>query len=185
MGMMSWLLKRISDYIRLGIFAAGILIGVQAPAFVDQYEKRVDAHLIEAKEILNGFQNTANRYFEGDIQRLITHYRNSQDKVFEDDANNIEFIVNRVETLKKQQQALSTNFLNQVRYLTLSADKELAFETFDNYSYVVPLNSQALISGAVIAVIFLLISDFFAFLTKRSVRRLKSNKTPQDLHSKH
>jgi len=72
----------VRDYLRLILFAAGLLTGVQVPAFVDQYQKRLDAHMLEAKQSLSGFQQTADRYFAGDVQPLITHYRNNQDKVF-------------------------------------------------------------------------------------------------------
>lgn len=175
--MMSWLFKLIGDYFRLSIFAVGILLGVQIPAFVDQYEKRVDAHLVEAQEILKGFQITANRYFDGSVTRLIAHYRNSQDRVFKDDADNIEFIVNRVSHLENQQQSLATDFFNQVRYLALSADKALTAETFEQYSYVVPLSVNALVSGALMAVVFVVFLDLFNLCCARCYRRIATNKS--------
>lgn len=174
MGMMSWLLRLFGDYFRLAIFASGILLGVQIPGFIDQYEKRVDAHLIEAKEALFGFQNTADRYFNGDLHKLISHYRKSQDKVFVDDANNIEFIANRVEILQHYQQSLSADFVGQVKYLIFSGDRDLAKETLDSYSYVVPLQAQSIISGTLIAIAFIFIVDFLGFLGKRGYRRLKT-----------
>jgi hypothetical protein len=46
-------------YLRLVLFALGLLIGVQAPGFVDQYSKRVSAHYIEVTKNFAGFQRTA------------------------------------------------------------------------------------------------------------------------------
>ena len=63
----------ISDYVRLLSFALGLLLGIQVPAFVDQYAKRVDAHWREARTNLGEFQLDADRYFNGDMQRLISH----------------------------------------------------------------------------------------------------------------
>lgn len=44
------------SYLRLVLFAAGLLIGVQVPGFINDYAKRVEAHLIEAQNGLRGFQ---------------------------------------------------------------------------------------------------------------------------------
>ena len=42
------------SYLRLVLFAAGLLIGVQVPGFINDYAKRVEAHLIEAQAGLSG-----------------------------------------------------------------------------------------------------------------------------------
>ena len=42
-------------YLRLVVFALGLLVGVQVPGFVDQYAKRVSAHYIEASKNFAGF----------------------------------------------------------------------------------------------------------------------------------
>ncbi|MBD3649377.1 MAG: DUF2937 family protein, partial [Pseudomonadales bacterium] len=42
-----------------------LLTGLQVPSFVDQYEKRVDAHLLEVTENLRGFQEIADEYYGG------------------------------------------------------------------------------------------------------------------------
>ena len=47
-------------YARLVIFAAGLLLGIQVPAFVDQYKNRVAAHYLEVSANIAGFQATAN-----------------------------------------------------------------------------------------------------------------------------
>lgn len=44
------------SYLRLVLFAAGLLIGVQVPGFINDYAKRVEAHLIEAQTGLSGFR---------------------------------------------------------------------------------------------------------------------------------
>ena len=59
-------------YLRLVLFALGLLIGVQAPGFVDQYSKRVSAHYIEAKKNFAGFQHTADAYFGGSMAALVS-----------------------------------------------------------------------------------------------------------------
>lgn len=39
------------SYLRLVLFTAGLLIGVQIPGFISDYSKRVEAHLIEAQKM--------------------------------------------------------------------------------------------------------------------------------------
>jgi uncharacterized membrane-anchored protein YhcB (DUF1043 family) len=95
-------MKFIVDYSRLILFSVGLLIGVQLPAVVDQYTKRVDAHLSEARQNLAGFQHTADSYFSGSIEQLIAHYAKSDDKVFRNNISNIQFIYQRVKILSEE-----------------------------------------------------------------------------------
>ena len=96
-------------YSRLFIFAAALLVGIQVPSFIDQYEKRVDAHYQEISINISGFQNTANLLFDGDLQALIVYYQDSGDSVFESDAASISSIVNRFNRISAEQAALSSN----------------------------------------------------------------------------
>lgn len=94
------MIKLCADYLRIILFCGGLLTGIQIPALVDQYAKRIDALLIEAQDVFAGFQETADCYFEGNIQDLFSHYKSSNDAVFKNDASNILFISNRVSYLK-------------------------------------------------------------------------------------
>ena len=94
------------SYLRLVLFAAGLLIGVQVPGFINDYAKRVEAHLIEAQTGLSGFQNTANQFFKGDMQALVAHYRASEDPVFRSDADSLGTLLTRQVALDKQFQAM-------------------------------------------------------------------------------
>ncbi len=44
------------EYLRLATFALSMLIGLQLPGFMNQYQQRVDAHLKEAQHNLGGFR---------------------------------------------------------------------------------------------------------------------------------
>ena len=94
------------SYLRLVLFAAGLLIGVQVPGFINDYAKRVEAHLIEAQASLSGFQGTANQFFKGDMQALVAHYRASEDPIFRSDADSLSNLLTRQLALDKQFQAM-------------------------------------------------------------------------------
>ncbi|WP_158972194.1 DUF2937 family protein [Paraglaciecola sp. L3A3] len=144
-------MKFITDYLRLIIFCSGLLMGIQIPAVVDQYQKRVDAHLTEAVELLAGFQQTADRYFNGSMSALISHYENSSDAIFRDDAVNIRFMSDRVVELQNEMSALQASAVFRTSHVLFFANKKLLSETMQQYSYMILLDPAALIWGVVIA----------------------------------
>lgn len=141
------MIKLCIDYLRLTLFCSGLLIGIQVPAVVDQYEKRVDAQLTEAKAILAGFQETATRYFQGDIQALLKHYELSEDDVFRHDANNIRYIFERVRSLEAEQNSLSQSAIQRVFHVLVTPERETFRQTMEQYSYMILIDLQALVWG--------------------------------------
>ena len=148
--MILWLLK---TYSRLFIFAGGLLLGIQVPNFVDQYERRIDAHYLEVSANISGFKSTADLLFSGDMEALITYYAKSNDLVFESDAQSIRGIVDRYNRISNEQQALSRNILAAAMHVLLYADDEFLDETFEQYGYTVPLNMLAVEWGLAIALL--------------------------------
>ncbi len=151
------------------MFCGGLLIGIQIPAVVDQYAKRIDAHLTEALEVYIGFQQTAERYFGGNIEELIDHYENSDDLVFQNDAANILFISNRVAHLKSEAAALNgSSALRRTVHTLFFHDNKVFQQTLEQYSYMILIDPQALIwglsSGLFIASFFDLFFYFIAYL---------------------
>ena len=144
-------MSMVIDYIRLMLFSAGLLVGAQLPAVVDQYAKRVDAHYIEATKSLAGFQQTADAFFSGDIEKLVAHYQKSDDKVFRKDAASIQAIYLRVQVLKAEMQWLNRSDLLRSYHVVFDANSEMMDETMQQYSYSLLLNPQALIWGICIA----------------------------------
>lgn len=157
--MISAILRLLKDYMRLGVFALGLLIGLQVPAFVEQYDHRVNAHLLEAEQNLSGFQFTADRYFDGSIEKLINHYRNSRDPVFNQDANSIESIYNRVNFLQAESLKLQQSSLFKAIHVFTQPAPTLFDETVRHYNYTVPLSPLALIWGVVCALALALLID--------------------------
>ncbi|WP_339431038.1 MULTISPECIES: DUF2937 family protein [unclassified Pseudomonas] len=135
------------SYLRLVLFAAGLLIGVQVPGFINDYAKRVEAHLIEAQTGLRGFQGTAQQFFKGDLQALVAHYRASDDPVFRSDADSLSTLLNRQLALDKQFQAMQGPWYIRFLQVVLAADPDIRKETWNGYSYQILLTPQAMIWG--------------------------------------
>ncbi|MFJ2486102.1 MULTISPECIES: DUF2937 family protein [unclassified Pseudomonas] len=135
------------SYLRLVLFAAGLLIGVQVPGFINDYAKRVEAHLIEAQTGLRGFQGTAEQFFKGDMQALVAHYRASEDPVFRSDADSLSTMLNRQLALDKQFQAMQGPWYIRFLQVVLAADPDIRKETWNGYSYQILLTPEAMIWG--------------------------------------
>jgi hypothetical protein len=170
------MIKICADYLRIILFCGGLLIGIQIPAVVDQYAKRIDAHLTEAMDIFAGFQQTADRYFEGNIQNLISHYTSSDDEVFKNDASNILFISNRVTHLKAEQLALKQSALLRTAHVLLFPDNKVFQQTLEQYSYMILINPEALVWGLVSGFLMASFFDLFFYVIGYLFRLKKSHK---------
>ena len=141
------------SYLRLALFALGLLVGVQVPGFIDDYSKRVEAHRLESEQGLMGFRETATRFFNGDLQALVTHYQASNDPVMRSDAQSVGYLVDRASFLELEWQAMQRPWYGQVWHLATAADRELIDETYSAYRYQVLLAPQAIAWGLVCALL--------------------------------
>ena len=132
------------SYLRLTLFAFGLLLGVQVPGFVDDYAKRVEAHRLESQQSLKGFQETARNFFKGDMDALVAHYRVSDDPVMRSDAKSVGHLVQRSALLEREWQAMQGPWYAQAWHLATAADREILQQTLDAYSYQVLLAPQAI-----------------------------------------
>lgn len=165
---------------RLLIFGGGLLLGIQVPAFVDQYGQRVDAHYREVSANILGFQRTADEMFGGDLSQLVEYYRQSNDPVFESDAESVQNIVDRYYRISAEYEAMQANLVAVATHVIFTADNELLAETRSQYSYTVPLNGIALQWGLAAAVILFLLAELSVGCCVGCVRLIKNRK-----HRKH
>lgn len=149
----STLLAIVRTGTRLLLFAAILLAGIQIPAFVTQYEQRVDAHYREVSTNVRGFQTTADLLFGGDLDALVAYYRNSDDAVFNSDANSVATIVSRYRQLDAEHQALTANAFARAMHVLFSSDPDILQETTQAYSYTIPLNAAAIVWGLALALL--------------------------------
>jgi hypothetical protein len=148
---------------RFLIFGLGLLLGIQVPAFVDQYRLRVDAHYREVSANIAGFQHTADVMFGGSLDALVSYYRESGDQVFQSDAASVQTIVDRYRRFSAEQQIMQGNLAKAAWHVLVAADAELLDETREQYTYTVPLDALALQWGAAIAMLLLILSEACVF----------------------
>ena len=151
-----------ANYLRLIVFALGLLIGIQLPGFVDQYVKRVDAHLIEVSRNFAGFQEIADKYFGGDVEALIAHHVASADQAFHDEARSIREMYARLALLRAELAALKGSLAQQILHVAFHPNKEILDETRAAYTYTVPLSPPAVICGVALgALLAMLVEALF------------------------
>lgn len=149
-------------YLRLVVFALGLLIGVQVPGFVDDYAKRVAAHRAESEESLSGFRETAARFFNGDLNALVAHYRASPDAVVRADADSVAHLVGRAELLEREWFAMQGAWYARLWHLLTGADRTLLQETWDSYTYQVLLVPEAIAWGLGIGLLLAWLAELLA-----------------------
>ncbi len=143
-------------YLRLVVFTVGLLLGVQAPGFVDQYAKRVSAHYIEVKHNFAGFQQAADQYFNGNVEALVAHHLASPDPVFRGEAKTIGALFARIKTLAAELDAMSGSSISRLIHVAVHPNRDILKETSDAYSYTVPLSPDAILYGVSVGLVIAL-----------------------------
>ena len=139
------ILRGILDRIVLvgAILAAGCV-----PSFIAQYRQRLGGMLDQANRDLALFQDIANRFHGGDLQRLIKHHLASTDPTFQNEGRAIQTMLDNVASLKASLAALNTDFYGQLAYLARNGDATVAKATWDAYVPAMSLTADALLFAA-------------------------------------
>lgn len=164
-------------YLMIIVACAALLLGLQVPNFVDQYQKRVDAHLREVTVNLQPFQAIADKYFAGDMDKLIALHRGSSEKPFQEEGSALEQMVQRKLRFEADLAALQASLPVKSFRVFFNGDPEMIDETLGQFSYNVPMNQDALFFGAGFALSLLLLLEALLALTRRLTRRTL-NPTP-------
>jgi hypothetical protein len=158
-------MSAIYRYFLILVACVAILLGIQVPSFVDQYEQRLDAHFIEVKNNLHGFQEIADKFHGGSLEALIAKHETSEDRTFKEEARPIRNMYERYLRFNQQKVALETNLPGKIAFLATDGDKQLLNETYSSYSFTVPLNQSAVFAGFLsVAAVILLIELFRAII---------------------
>lgn len=174
-------LSLIRNTTRLFFFGVALLVGIQVPAFMGEYQTRVDAHFQEVSINIAGFQRTADAEFGGDLDALVTYYRESTDRVFRSDADSLQTIVDRYRRFYAEQQVMQGNSLLAVWHVLSGADQELMTETRSQYTYTVPLDSIAIQWGAAFALLVVVFGELCLIGCVKCSHLIGRKKTPKPI----
>lgn len=166
-------MKFIYSYFKMGVIMACTLLGIQVPGFVNDYGKHLNARLIESNQAVAEFQDDADKFFGGDLNRLVAHYKKSSDHVFTEGGNSIEAVVSRNTQLKHAWAKFKQSMFGAYSQTLATPIPEVRQEVWKHYSFNVQLNKHTLIIGGVIGFLCLLLFEFVIFLGKLPFKRKK------------
>jgi Protein of unknown function (DUF2937) len=137
----------LTRYLSIALACASLLLGVQAPNFVDQYQKRVDAQWTEASTNVKAFQVIADQLHGGSMQALLQKHEASTDATFRQEAQAVRSLWERAEMLKREHTAMQRGLLAKVWHIAKGGNAEIRRATWAQYSIGLLLNSTALWCG--------------------------------------
>jgi len=155
------------------IFTAALMFGVQLPNFVDQYVKRMEAHLNEARIQYDEYLKIAQRIPEGTIEALISKHEQSLDPTFRAEAEPLKKNMQRKKFYESEINALQGSFWSQAAHIITSTDSEILKDTYNSYTANLPLNTDAAICGLIFGLLASLILETFWSMFMRLFRRPK------------
>ncbi|MFB0981016.1 MAG: DUF2937 family protein [Alteromonadaceae bacterium] len=169
----------INNMIDRCFFTITFILAVQLPSFIIQYKHRVSGHLTEAESHLVQFQTIADQHYQGDLSAMIIKYQTNSEPSIVNTAELINQLISRVDYLQTQLNAVMNNvYTEQVVNFILHADRTIVRDTLIDFSLTIPLELNAIGTGAIIAMMSLLIKEISSYLFK-----LLSKKLWPDLHS--
>ena len=144
------------SYIRVFVFFGFTLAGIQVPVFVDQYGKSLKSHLAESKTALNEFQDDADKYFDGSLEKLIAYYRENEDEVFNEGGRSIESIYERNVMLKNNFEKFQSSSWSAYTQAIVSPVPDIVEEVWNKYTYAIQLKPTSVAFGLITGLIFTL-----------------------------
>ncbi|MDF2178141.1 DUF2937 family protein [Aliiglaciecola sp. CAU 1673] len=156
---MRWMAAKLADYLRLGTFMLAVLIGVQLPGFIQQYEDALQARLAEVRHNLAPFLADAKRHSGGDLNALIARYLANSDEAISDGGKSLKQMVEREAYLADLTQQLASSAVTRAWYALAAPDQEIFKQVRAGYDYRVPLDISAILWGLSCGVLLLILLD--------------------------
>lgn len=153
-------------YLLIVLACIAMLAGIQVPNLVDQYQKRVDAHLREITVNFRPYQALADKYFGGDIAKLLQLHGQSQAQPIREEGDVIASMIRRKQHLEQAYADMQASLPVRVYRIIVRGDRDLMQETLDQYTYAVPLNQDALLAGAAAAALLLALTEALLALAR-------------------
>lgn len=166
---------KVFEYLRIAILLVGLLVGIQLPGIVDDYGQLLEARTMESDGNVSEFQDDANRFFAGDLNRLIEYYLANPDQVIVAGGESIGAIVSRNTYLNNALMQFGSSRFNAYYHVFLVPVPEIKEQLLENYQYSITLNSEAIGVGVGIAILCMM--AFELLLSCRQCFRIIRGKT--------
>ncbi|MEZ4630135.1 MAG: DUF2937 family protein [Deinococcales bacterium] len=163
------------------IFAVLLIIGLQIPNFLIQYQQRLGGHLDEAKRNVASYEPMAEQLLgSADVRELASRFIASADEKDRLFANKIAGDMDRMVHLDGLLTALKeSNPVSRMAYALFQLEPPIARQTLTDFKLGIPLTLEAIIYGLILAIVitgfYRLFFSWILGLSKRSQERIKPN----------
>ena len=148
-------MKIIVGFIDRLFFAAGVLVFLQLPHFIDQYTQRFGGFYDAEKAHLEKYQSIAGENFAGDLKALIRQFKSSGVKAIVQTGEEVEKTVLRVSEFEKGLETLEgSDFVRKIMYLSTKMDYQLAQGTLRVFKPGIPFSVEAILCGVFGGILF-------------------------------
>jgi hypothetical protein len=165
------------------VLLTGTAIGACVPGFVVQYRQRVGGRLDQVELDLAPFREIAARLHGGSLDELIRHHLRSVDPTFLAEGRAIQAMVDSETSLRNMLEALQGSVLDQLLWLITHTDRGILNATWASWVPSVNLEASsvlvALVIGAVLWLLFLVVWHGAARLLRRVSRRARPPASPR------
>jgi hypothetical protein len=154
------------------LLVCAVVAGGLVPGFIAQYRQRLGGRLDQARLDLEPWQQLADRFYQGDIDKLIQFHLHSSDARIQADGAIIRALVGSVHQLQSALDALHGSVFQQAAYLALHADPGLARATFHAWVPTFALSADGILFALLSALgVWLLFNGAWWLLARPHARR--------------
>lgn len=115
------------------LLICAVVAGGLVPGFIAQYRQRLGGRLDQARLDLAPWQQLADQYYSGSLDKLIQYHLDSSDAKFHAEGAVIRALELSVQQLQSAVTALQGNLWRQLSYLSLHTDAALARATLHDW----------------------------------------------------
>lgn len=161
------------------LLVCAVVGGGLVPGFIAQYRQRLGGHLDQARIDLQPWQSLADKFYAGDIDKLIQYHLSSTDPKFHAEGAIIRSLVTNVQQLQSAVDGLHGNIYQQLAYLTLHADPTLVRATSHDWVPTFALSAEGLLFALLVGVgVWLLFQALWGLLAFTAAHLAGRHKIP-------
>ncbi len=132
------------------LFAAGLVLFLQIPQFIDHYTQRYAGYRQAVADSVQQYQTSADTHYEGDLRLMIHEFQNAETPAMRDVGRKMDRERLKLDEMTAGLAVLRTGSLPaKLAHLATDIDMPLARATFEDYKPGLPLTLDAAICGLV------------------------------------
>jgi len=149
------MLRALKSSIDYCLFTFGFILALQLPEFIQQYQQYMAGKLSEANWHLKSYQHIADQRYDGSIIVLVNEYIKNDSPAIRQTGELVSQLVNRVDILSMHVTTLNNEtYINKLWFFISNVQVQDAKTVMSYYQLAIPLTVEALISGVVLAFVF-------------------------------